>query len=103
MSVRRGLIAACLAVLVFVPFAQAERPTAPKLLPDRTVGLIRIRNYPDTRTKFGETAMGRMLSDEEVGPLLSGLYEQLQDLYSRVEDRVGVPLEKLRQLPQGEI
>jgi hypothetical protein len=103
MSVRRGLMAALLAVVVFVPFAAAERPIAPKLLPDRTVGLIRIRNYPDTREKFGQTAMGRMLADEEVGPILSGLYEQLQELYSRVEDRVGVPLEKLRQLPQGEI
>ena len=103
MSVRRGLMACLLAVLLFVPFVQAERPVAPKLLPDRTVGLLRIRNYPETRTKFGETAMGRMLSDEEIGPLVSSLYEQLQELYSRVEDRVGVPLEKLRSLPQGEI
>jgi hypothetical protein len=103
MSVRRGLMAALLTVLVFVPFAGAERPTAPNLLPDRTVGLLRIRNYPDTRTKFGQTAMGRMLVDEELGPLVSGLYEQLQQLYAQVEDRVGVPLEKIRSLPQGEI
>jgi hypothetical protein len=103
MLMRRGLLAALLAVLVFIPSVQAERPIAPKLLPDRTVGLLRIRNYPETRTKFGETATGKMLADEEVGPLLSGLYEQLQELYSQVEDRVGVPLEKLRSLPQGEI
>src|SRR5688572_1098468 len=103
MSVRRSLMAALLAVLVFVPFAAAERPTAPNLLPNRTVGLVRIRNYPDTRTKFGQTATGRMLADEELGPLLSGLYEQLQELYAQVEDRVGVPLEKIRSLPQGEI
>lgn len=103
MPVRRSLLGALLALLVFVPFVRAERPIAPQLLPDRTVGLIRIRNYPETRTKFGETAMGRMLADEEVGPLLSGLYDQLQQMYSQVEDRVGVPLEKLRSLPQGEI
>jgi len=94
-----------LLVLLFslVSTTWAERPVAPKLLPDRTVGLLRIRNYPETRKKFGETAMGKILSDPEVGPLLSKLYEQLQDLYSRVEDRVGVPLEKIRSLPQGEI
>lgn len=103
MSVRQILLSALLTSVMFISGALAERPTAPNLLPDRTVGLVRIRNYPETRTKFGETAMGKMLADEEVGPLVSGLYEQLQQMYARVEERIGVPLEKLRSLPQGEI
>lgn len=103
MSVCRSFLAALLALLLLVPAAWAERPIAPKLLPDRTVGLVRIRNWPETREKFNDTATGKMLADEEVGPLLSGMYAQLQELYARVEDRVGVPLEKIRALPQGEI
>jgi hypothetical protein len=103
MSFRSPFLTATLLLTFFVPFALAERPIGPKLLPDRTVALVRIRNYPETRQKFGETAMGKMLADEEVGPLISKLYEQLQELYARVEDRVGVPLDKIRNLPQGEI
>jgi hypothetical protein len=82
--------------------SRAEHPTASKLLPERTVVLLRIRDFPETRTKFNDTALGRIASDPEVGPLLSKFYEQAQEAYGRIEERVGVPLDRLLRLPQGE-
>jgi hypothetical protein len=98
----RSLLA-CLLCFLITGVALAQRPIGPKLLPERTAVMLRIRSFPETRTKFNGTAMGRILTDPEVGPLLSKLYSQVQELYTRVEDRVGVPLEKIVSLPQGEI
>jgi hypothetical protein len=83
--------------------AFAERPSGPRLLPNRTVALVRVRNFQETREKFGETSLGRIMTDPDVGPLLSNLYGQAQDAYARVEEQVGVSLDKLLALPQGEI
>jgi hypothetical protein len=81
---------------------RAEHPSAPKLLPERTVVMVRIRDFPASREKFGATALGRIASDPQVAPLLGKFYEQAQEAYGRVEERVGVPLNRLLELPQGE-
>ena len=80
----------------------AERPTAPKLLPERSLVVVRIRNVPDTIKKFKATALGRVLQDEQVGPLVSKLYTSGQEAYSKIEEQVGVPLERILAIPQGE-
>jgi len=103
MSVRKLFLGVAFLLLVLVSPALAERPIGPRLLPERTVAMVRIRSFPESRAKFSQTAMGKILTDPEVGPLVSKLYEQGQEMYKRVEEQVGVPLEKLLALPQGEI
>lgn len=103
MFYRRVCLYVAFSLLLAASPVRAERPSGPNLLPDRTVALVRIRNFPETRAKFAQTAMGRILSDPEVGPLMSKMYEQAQEMYAKVEERVGVPLDRLLALPQGEI
>lgn len=101
----RGL--SCAAALFFslvLPAAVlADRPIAPKLLPEQTVAYFRIANMPDLQSKFKETTTGRMAQDEKLKPLLGQLWQSLVDAFKQVEDRVGAPLNDLLAIPQGEV
>jgi hypothetical protein len=92
-----------LLVAVLTSVAQAERPVAPKLLPEQTLGLIRVTDTPLLIERFRETAIGRIGQDEEVKPLVSQLYATAQEFWGEIEDRVGLPLDQLLKIPQGEI
>ncbi len=81
----------------------AERPSAPHLLPADTVLYIRIASVPELVEKFGETAMGRITSDQQVRPFMSDLYKSAATAFANIEDRVGLPLDELLAIPQGEI
>lgn len=82
---------------------QAERPIASQLLPDSTLVYLRVADARLLRERFPQTALGRMLNDAQMQPLLGQLYGSLLEGYERVEQRVGLPLERLLDLPQGEI
>ena len=83
--------------------ARGERPVAPQLLPEGTLVMVRVADTPDLITKFRETAMGRMTQDEQVSPLVNQLYGTLQEAWTQIEERVGLPLDELLKIPQGEI
>lgn len=82
---------------------RAERPTAPRLLPADTVAYVRIVNVPELVERFGDTAMGRITSDEQVKPFVGDLYRSAAEAFARIEDRVGLPLDQLLAIPQGEV
>lgn len=92
-----------LAVGALPQLAFAERPTASQLLPDSTVVYFRIDKASELGERFQKTASGRMLNDPKIKPLVSQLYGSLVDAYKQVEDRIGVPLDRLLTLPQGEV
>ncbi|MFO0902669.1 MAG: hypothetical protein U0939_06695 [Pirellulales bacterium] len=46
--------------------------------------------------------MGKMLQDEQLKPLASQIYGSVADLFGQVQDRVGLPLDKILAIPQGE-
>jgi hypothetical protein len=81
----------------------AGRPVASQLLPDTTLVYVRIDNAKDLAARFQKTATGRMANDPNVKPLIGALYGSLLEAYQRVEEQVGVPLDKLLSIPQGEI
>jgi hypothetical protein len=83
--------------------AWAERPSAAKLLPARTVGYLRIANAPDLVQKFRETSMGKLSQDEQVRPILSQLYGSATDAFGRIQEQIGLSLEELLKIPQGEM
>ena len=92
-----------LALLVAAVPVRAERPVAPKLLPENTLAYVRVTDSQDMIARFRETAMGRMLQDEKIAPLVSQLYGSVQEQFAQIEDRVGLPLDQILKLPQGEI
>lgn len=99
---------ACLAwacVLVESAAAAEEdaRPPAHRMLPSTTFGFLRIADAPELVEKLKQTAIGQIAQDEEVSPLLSQLYGDAREAYGNVEDEVGVALDDLLKLPQGEV
>lgn len=107
-NLRRWVAENCLAWLSLLVLAaaspvRAERPTAPYLLPEKTLAYLRITDTRDFVARFNETMIGRMSNDEQVRPLVSKLYGSAAELFGRVQDQVGLPLEKILAIPQGEI
>jgi hypothetical protein len=83
--------------------ALAERPSAPKLLPEKTLAYFRVTDTPLLVERAQETAIGRMVRDEQIRPLVAQLYASVENLWKNIEDRVGLPLGELLKIPQGEI
>ena len=82
--------------------ALAQRPPAPQLLPDGTLVYVRISNVKELVDRFQKTAMGRIIGDARVKPLLNQLYGSAAEAYQQIEARIGVPLDRLLAIPQGE-
>ena len=81
----------------------ADHPPAPKLLPERTLALLRVTDTPLLIERFRETSIGRIGQDEQIKPLVSQLYATAKELWTEIEDRVGLPLDQILKIPQGEI
>lgn len=97
-------LAAAMLVLCFVSASDAaDRPIAPALLPEKTLACLRIPDTRDFVAKFKESSMGRMLDDEQVRPLASSLYGVMAETFGQVQDQVGMSLDELLAVPQGEI
>lgn len=98
-----GLVVLLSAVGLVGPSAlRAERPSAAKLLPASTVAYFRVAHVPTLIEKFRQTSVGRLAQDEKVRPLISDLYGSAAEAFARVEGQIGVSLEGLLKLPQGE-
>lgn len=103
---RRFLLSAvfsvCCVVLAAAP-SLGQRPVTPTLLPDSTVAMIRINNVPEMIEKSRQGNLGRMLADPEIAPFAQNLYGSGAEAFKRVEEELGVSLDDLLGLPQGEI
>lgn len=93
-----------LLVLLFGPAlsALAARPTAPRLLPQTTLLYIRVNNVVELIDRFQETSIGQIAQDAKIRPLIEQLYGDALKAFSSVEEEVGLSLEQLLKLPQGE-
>jgi hypothetical protein len=98
-----GFVVASLLALGWSPSAQADRPGAPRLLPEKTLAVIRVTDAPTLVERFKQTALGRIVKDEQMRPLVEGLYGSVENAWKQIEDRVGLPLRDLLKIPQGEI
>ena len=85
-------------------FAQDEqRPSSEELLPETTVAYVQLYNFREFMEKLADTNGGRLLADENVGPLANDLLKTAKEAYTEIEDRVGLSLEEIRELPAGEM
>lgn len=83
--------------------AQAARPTAPELLSADTVAMVRIGDVPQMVQRLRETALFQMAQDPQMKPLVGQLYRSLTDGFARVQEQLGLSLEQLAAIPQGEV
>ena len=104
MRIAFAFLAVCGAATCLAPSAaRAERATAPRLLPKSTLAFVRVADSPELVARFRDTALGRISQDEQVKPFVTGLYSAAEDAWSQIEERVGLPLDQLLTIPQGEI
>lgn len=82
---------------------RAERPSAPDLLPEETLAFVRIANIKEAYEKFQETSAAKMFKDPELKPLIDQLYREGLNAFQIVEDELGLSLNDLLSIPQGEL
>ena len=104
---RPRLMTATAASLLFatlvISVARAERPAVPHLLPEKTLVLVRVANSRELADAFQQTSMGRLLNDEQIRPLVGNLYTRAADQFGKIQEQVGVSLDDLLKIPQGEM
>ena len=83
--------------------AESERPTAPYLLPNETLAYVRVADAPELADRFKQTAIGRILQDQQIRPLISQLYESLVEAFREAEQAIGLSLDQILSIPQGEL
>ncbi len=89
--------------LLFPSGVSAQRPSAPELMPDNTLLFVRIHNVMELRDRFTQTAIGRMVQDPQMKPLVDELYRSASKAFDKLQQQVGVSLPELLQIPQGEV
>ncbi len=109
-SRRSGLFAAC-AVLCLMSvlaststsFAQdvPPRPSTEDLLPETTVVYFQIDNVQETLPKL---MSAEILEDENIAPFVERMYQEAEAAYAEsAQDKVGMTLQQIRDLPSGEM
>jgi hypothetical protein len=95
--------ASILSLLGFCSVAQAQRPSAPKLFSSKTIAYVRVDDARELKDKLAETAMGKMSQDKDLKPILSTFYGTFSQLVQGMEQEVGVNLDELLSIPNGEM
>jgi len=98
-----GMLGLVLSLSGALAASGAERPSAPKLLPENTLAYVRVAGADEFVEKVKQTSMGRMLNDDEVRPLVGEFYRLAADAFNQVRDDVGLSLDELLSIPQGEL
>ncbi len=83
--------------------ACAQRPTGPQILPHYTLAAVRIADVPLLAERFQQTALGRVSQDPQMKPLVGQVFKAAQDAFKQIEGVVGLPLDQLLKIPQGEV
>jgi len=99
----RWTLAAAAVVVSLSGPALAERPSAPRLLPDNTAAFLWVPDAPELSQRFMNTALGKISQDPQLKPLVNQLYGSLAEAVANVQDRIGLSLPELLAIPQGEL
>lgn len=82
---------------------QAQRPATSRLLPDWTLGLIRVTDSTALSEKFAKTGFSQMLKDEELKPFLESVYGSTMQLAEGIEQSIGMTIDQILEIPEGEL
>lgn len=79
------------------------RPATTKLLPKTTQAYVSIPDVAELKARISESSGAQMLRDPQLAPLAEDLYGQALAELAKAKEQVGLPAERLIDLPQGEI
>jgi len=97
------LSAPLLATVIYTTSVLAERPAAPRLLPEQTVVFFSVADAPDMAERFMNTALGRMSRDEQMKPLVRSVYGSVSEALADLRERTGLSIEQILAVAQGEL
>lgn len=103
---RRTVLAAtfaCALPMALATSVWAERPTAPQLFPAQTLVYVRVDDSRDMKEKMSAASTGKMFNDPELKPIVDELYGSAVKLTAQMQDVIGVNLEELLAIPNGEM
>jgi hypothetical protein len=106
LSIKQQLLTLGVTLLLSVAATQpasAARPSAPKLLPKKTLAYVRVADSRELAEAFMKTSVGRLTQDEKIKPLIMHLYGSATQAFSQIQDELGVSLSEILAIPQGEI
>ena len=97
----------CFVVLiasVLLPtLAFAQRPSAPKLFSQKTLLYARVDDTRELKAKMSQTSVGRIYEDPQIKPIIGSFYSTFSNLVQGMQDAVGVNLDELLSIPNGEL
>lgn len=107
-----GWIVAVTLVLSFVlagftccaPTACAQsQPASEDILPEYTVGFLSVADVGQLRESIRSTQLGKLLQDPAMEPFLEDVRSQLRERINGIQERLGVTLNDLAEVPSGEV
>lgn len=81
----------------------AHEPLAEFLLPQNTKGFLCVTNITDLNAQWNKTQLGQLMNDPVMQPFSKDLNRQLQSRMAHLEDRLGLTMDDLREIPSGEL
>jgi len=96
-----GLLAAAALATGLSPARAAAPPE--KGLPDSTILFIKVADAAALRDALGQSQAGQLAGDPALKPLKDDVAAKLDDVSTKLKEKVGVTLGELATLPQGEV
>ncbi len=81
----------------------AEDAIGEKLLPKDTLVFFTIPDVSEFKEQFDKSSSGAMFRDAEFQPFLDDVKKKVEELSQKVQDELGVSIDDLLELPDGEI
>ncbi len=83
--------------------ARGDGPSAAQIFPDTTVAFLRLPDAAELGQRFNESALGLMIKDEQVQPVIQHLYGSVTPSIVEFQEQIGISLEDLNNLAVREI
>jgi hypothetical protein len=80
-----------------------QRPSAPKLFPEKTLLYVRVDDTRELKDKMSQTSFGKLGEDPQLKPILRTFYTTFSQLVQGMQNTVGVNLDELLAIPNGEL
>ncbi len=102
---RLSVILMCLVPFIgATQFSRADEIAAgEKLLPKDTLVFTTISNVPELKKKWDKSSMGQLIQEPQMKPFIDDVTKKIEESLKEAEDELGVPVNDLLELPQGEL
>lgn len=111
-----GALLACTPLGIFAPSVsicshaadrgsekESSLPAATRLIPTDTMVYLHLDDAEQLRQDLGKSSIGQMINDPKLRPFADQFYATARDLFDMISDEVGVNLDELLSIPNGQV